>query len=417
MATAQAPTHAVLDNGLVVLAAPVRGSSLVATTLLYRVGSYHEVPGKTGLAHLMEHMMFRGTERYPRGAIDAATGARGGVNNALTTADYTAYYFVLPAEHWRVPLELEADRMFGCTLDRASFEVEKRVAIEERKMFDDDPEAALDEAVDSIALTRHPYRHPVVGLREDLPGLGHDDLRSFYRAHYGPNNAVLAVAGDVDPERVIDAAREHFGDLSRVRLSSASPIAEPPQTTPRRVVIEREDAAAPQAVVVYRCPSATDENAPAVEVLAAILGTGRGSLLHRRFVVGDAIAAEVSAMRLLQRDPGLFYVAAQLHPDVEPETFEDGALSIIEELRGSGVTEEDVERAKNVIRLDLLLGRETCLGLSGALGFWETLGGWRLGDAYEERLDAVRPDDVARVLEIYFDPDSRSSAWLTPRGE
>ncbi len=406
----------VLANGFVVVVAERQTAPLAATTLIYRAGSLHESPGKTGLAHLMEHMMFRGTPANPQGVIDAATGGRGGINNALTTTDYTAYYFVLPREHWRLPLEIEADRMMNCALEADAFEKERRVALEERKMLDDDPDTALDEAIDRLALTRHPYRNPVVGLREDLTALSFTDLERFYSDRYRPNNAILAVAGDVDADEVFDAAEDLFAGIEAGELPDAPGIVEPPQREPRHADV-RGVAATPGVEIAFRCPEGTHPDTPAVEVLATLLAAGRGSRFHRTFVAGDGVATDVSATRFLQKDPGLFYVSATLHEGVEPGPFEDDVIGVLAALAKTGPSSQELERARRLIHVDLILARETSLGLAGALGFWEMLGGRELGDAFEQRLLDVSGDDVVRILKTYFDPDVRSSAWLVPDSE
>ncbi len=405
------PAREVLENGLVVVASRRPDAPLVATTLLYRVGSLHETAGKTGLAHLMEHMMFRGTSSHPQGEIDAATGRLGGINNALTTTDYTAFYFVLPAEHWRVPLEIEADRMEHCTIEPDSFATEKRVALEERKMFDDEPETKLEEAIDELALTVHPYRYPVVGRREDLARLTLADLRAFYSDHYGPDNAILVVAGDIDQDRVLAEAGRLFGGLAPASPPQARTTVEPPQTSPRHVTV-RNGSGTPQSVLAYRIPSATHRDSATLEVLASILAAGRGSRLYRRFVDGERTANEISATHMLQCEPGLFYLSATLHPGPDPGAFDAAVLEILRDLASASMPEAELERAKNQIRIDWALGRETCLGLAGALAFWETLGCWELEEAHDRSVLETTGEDLATVVGRYFDPEKRSSAWL-----
>jgi zinc protease len=416
MSRVPTPIEVTLPNGLVVLVLRRDHAPIVATTLLYGAGSLHEPDGHTGLAHLMEHMMFRGTPAYPQGEIDSLTGRLGGVNNAVTTTDYAAYYFVLPSEHWRVPLEIEADRMAACPIDVESFETERRVALEERKMFQDDPEAMLDETVDRLALERHPYRHPVVGLREDIERMTFGDLRAFYESHYVPNNAVLAVAGDIDEDQVVAEAGRLFGTIEAGALAPIPSHAEPPQTSPRHAEIQH-GAAPPQAVLAYHTPSATHDDAPAVELLATLLGVGRTCRLYKRFVAGDGVASEISATRLFQKEPGLFYIAGTLHPGADLEQFEGDVMRVLEELAREPVPRDELAKATEQIRTDHELGRETCLGLAGALAFWETLGGWQLEREFETGLANVTGEDVARVVETYFAPDTRSVAWLTPVDE
>jgi zinc protease len=388
---------------------------------MYRAGSLYEPPGKTGLAHLTEHMMFRGTPTRPRGGIDLLTGRLGGTNNAMTTSDHALYYFVLPAEHWAAPLSIEADRMFNCELNNESFETERRVAIEERMMLDDDPETLIYEAVDALAFESHPYRYPVVGLMDDLTGLTLDDLRRFYADRYRPETAVLAVVGGASHEDVLAEAEALFGAAvppargadAACGAESALRPADPPLREPRRTTL-RGLAASPQVVVAFRTPPAGHEDTPALELLAALLSSGRSSLMYARLVDEQRLATEVSASKIPQTDPGLFYLSASLHTGASPEQGEEEILATIAGLIESGVSEDGLSRAKNLTRVDLMLGRETSLGRAAALAFWECLGDWRLEARHEERLDAVTADDVRSVAERYLDPSTRSSVWLVP---
>ncbi len=417
------PRKAVLPNGLVLLTVTREESPIVAVLLMYRAGSLYEPPGKTGLAHLTEHMMFRGTPARPQGGIDQLTGRLGGTNNAMTTCDHALYYFVLPSEHWVAPLSIEADRMFHCDFSREAFETERRVAIEERMMLDDDPETMLYEAVDALAFNAHPYRYPVIGLIDDLTGITLGDLRSFYSERYRPEEAVLAVVGGASHDEVLSEVGELFGAApltlageaaARAGAAGGEPRpADPPPTEPRRTVLSGLSPS-PEVVVAFRTPEARHEDTPALELLSALLSAGRSSLMYTRLVDDLGVATEVSASKIPQTEPGLLYLSASLHPDVSPEAVENEILDIVSGLVRSGVSEDGLSRAKNLTRVDLMLGRETSLGQAGAIAFWECMGNWRFGDEHERRIELASAADVRRVAGRYLDPSTRSSAWLVP---
>jgi zinc protease len=417
------PRKAVLPNGLVLLTVTREASPIVAVLLMYRAGSLYEPPGKTGLAHLTEHMMFRGTPARPQGGIDQLTGRLGGTNNAMTTCDHALYYFVLPSEHWVTPLSIEADRMFHCEFGREAFETERRVAIEERMMLDDDPETLLYEAVDALAFDAHPYRYPVIGLMDDLEGITLQDLRAFYAERYRPEEAVLAVVGAVSHDEVLAEVGTLFGATppplagepsSRARGPGSDPrFADRPPTEPRRSVLTGLSPS-PEVVVSFRTPAAKHEDTPALELLSALLSSGRSSIMYTRLVDDLGVATDVSASKIPQTDPGLLYLSASLHAGVSPEACEKEILDIVSGLVRSGVSEDGLSRAKNLTRVDLMLGRETSLGQAGALAFWECLGDWRLGEEHEKRIEQATAADVRRVAERYLDPSTRSSAWLVP---
>ncbi len=411
------PRKTVLPNGLVLLTVTRENSPIVASLLMYRAGSLYEPAGKTGLAHLTEHMMFRGTRARPQGWIDRLTGQLGGTNNAMTTCDHALYYFVLPSEHWATPLEIEADRMFHCEFGPEAFETERRIAVEERMMLDDDPETLVYEAVDTLAFDRHPYQYPVVGLTSDIKGLTQDDLQGFYADRYRPEEAVLAVVGGLEHDRVRAEVEKLF--------SAASPLPEAREedvlvrveesaiTEPRRSVLSGLSPL-PQVVLAFRTPAAVHEDTSALDLLAALLSSGRSSLMYARLVDELGMATDVSVSKIPQADPGLLYLSASLHSGVSPEECEDEILSLVSRLIESGVSEDGLSRARNLTRVDLVLGRETCLGDAGSVAFWECLGDWRLGEAHETRLAHVTAADIRRVAATYLNPAGRSSAWLVP---
>ena len=412
------PRKTVLSNGLVLLTVTRGGSPIVASMLMYRAGSLYEPAGKTGLAHLTEHMLFRGTPARPQGWIDHLTGRLGGTNNAMTTCDHALYYFVLPSEHWSTPLEIEADRMFHCEFNREAFETERRVAVEERMMLDDDPETLVYEAIDELAFDSHPYRYPVVGLTPDIRGLTQDDLLDFYARRYRPTEAVLAVVGSVEHDEVLAEVESLFSAERPLPAMSGEeePLtrpADPPIAEPRRSVLSGLSPL-PETVLAFRTPAAAHEDTPALELLAALLSAGRSSLMYTKLVDDLGMATEVSASKIPQVDPGLIYLSASLHSGVSPEACEDEILSLLSGLVESGVSEDGLSRARNLTRVDLMLGRETCLGQAGAAAFWECLGDWRLGEEHEARLERVTAADIRRVASTYLDPAGRSSAWLVP---
>jgi zinc protease len=391
-----------------------RGTGLAASLLLYGAGSLVEPPGKTGLAHLTEHMMFRGTPAYPEGRIDALTSSLGGINNAMTTNDHALYYFVLPSEHWSTALAIEADRMVHCDLAPVPFETERKIVLEERGMLDDDPDAVLDEAVNALAFRRHPYGLPVAGLRADIEGLSLEDLRAFYGTYYTPANAVLAVVGDVRQDDVASFAGASFGALRGAPVPPPPDRAEPRQDSPRRVEMVGSDRAG-RGVIAFRVPNALHPDSPALEVLTSALSGGRSSRLHRHLVQTERVAAEASADRVLTVDPGLLTVSLLLRVGADPRRSEDAVRAFVEGVRRSGVDDDEIAKAKSLLALDHVTSVETALGLAGYLAFWESLGGWELGGEFESRAAAVAAPDLARVVETYFRPEALCSAWRLAR--
>ncbi|MBD3367815.1 MAG: hypothetical protein GF405_06535 [Candidatus Eisenbacteria bacterium] len=403
-----------LENGLEILTARQEHSDVAAVLVLYRAGLLHEPADLCGVAHLTEHMLFRGTKDRPQGWIDATTGKLGGVNNAVTTADYTAYYFAMPREHWRVPLEIEADRMCGCLFEPAAFETERRVAIEERSMLSDDPDAVLDESAAALAYTVHPYGRPVAGRREDLERMSLDDVRRFYDSYYVPGRAIVAVAGGIEHDAVRTSVEQLFGGILASGGEPPPVLREPEQQRPRRRVVQLPGVSR-QCMVSYHCPEAPHEDSPALEVLTALLSSGRSSRLFRRFVGDGGMATEVSAVRHLDTDPGLFQLSASVLSDVDERTFERDLLDSVAGVVADPPADREMDKARTLISADLALNRESALGLAGALAFWELLGGWEKGIAFDRAVQRVGPDDLVRVVGRYLTPDRRNVVWLRPR--
>ncbi len=405
------PSRTVLSNGLSIISTTRTRSPLAASTLLYRAGSLHEPEGKTGLAHLMEHMMFRGTARFPQGAVDEVTARLGGWNNAVTTADYTAYYFVVPESAWQTPLEIESDRMANSPLGGESFETERRVALEEHRMAVDDPEYALDEAVDDVAYTVHPYRNPVIGRRESIEALVVDDLRAFHDELYVPSNATLVVAGPRTHREVVEAVEDRFGGIPAREARVPLPSVEPEQLEMRRARVET-DHATPRLTLAYHVPAAEHPDSAALELLVTVLAAGRSSVLYRRLVRDCKIATEVSATRLLQKDPGLFWIAVSLHPGSSLEEAENALVELLHELGETGISERQVETARRLVAADTMLARETVLGSTSTLGFWDSVASLEYGEEFERSLFEKDGAALTEVLTRYLRPERRTSGWL-----
>jgi len=409
MATAE---ETVLGNGLRVVVLPFRDWPVTATLVSYRAGSLHEPDGCAGIAHLMEHMMFRGTERFPGGAIDALT-ARLGINNAVTTTDYAAYYFALPGAGWRTALEIEADRMEHCRIDRDLLEIERKVALEERRMAADDPESMLDEALDTFMFGDHAYGRPVIGVMEDIARLTAEDLRSFYRKRYVPSNASVIVVGGAVANDVFDACSMFFESVSSGPEQAPASVRALPCRDGQceRVVVDRST---PRVALGFATPEATHEDSPALELLVSLLASGRSSRLYDRLVRRGRLATEVSCSRLLQREPGIFTLSAALHPGGPPESATDAMLEVLADLATRTVSDDEFEKARRLARADLAAAHDTALGAAATFGLWEAIETWREGLRFEELLERVEAEDLRHVAATYLDRKAMASVELHP---
>jgi len=281
----QAPpvTDAVLDNGLRILILEDHRNPIATIQTWYKVGSRNEIPGATGLAHFLEHMMFKGTPSHGKGQFARAVEANGGQDNAFTSHDMTSYYVNIAADRVDLVLSLEADRMRNLLLDPKEINSERQVVAEERRTrTEDDPDGYLSEEFLAAAYKAHPYGWPVIGWMSDILRINPPELRAFYNRHYQPNNALLVVAGDVDARRVMSRVRETFGRIPRGPSPRPMDAIEPPQLAERRVVLYKADARAPIVYIGFHVPNYTSTDAPALELLSTILQRGEAGPLRRR---------------------------------------------------------------------------------------------------------------------------------------
>lgn len=403
-----------LDNGFRALLVERPGLPVVGTALWYRVGGRDERDGESGLSHFLEHMMFKGTDRYAKGEIDLLTSRMGGANNAFTDHDSTVYHFSLPSKAWETALEIEANRMRGCTLDPDEFTAEKSVVLEELAMGLDDPWSALFQATESLAFERHPYHRPIIGWKEELEAVGVDGMRRYYEANYGANRAFLVVCGAIDAARTGDRVRDLFGN--QPQAEPRRPIlAEPEPEGERRRVIYAPGKLARIAVAIPTGRVGEHEDL-VLDVLAQVLGHAKSSRLHRRLVLDEQVATQVGVHNDVRLDPGLFWIYAELHPGVEPARVEGMIRAEIARMTEHGVAADELARAQTQIRSSFLFEDEAVLGTALKIGRFEgtTAVGYTLLDSFEAQYAAITDDDVRALLAKRFGADRWTVVWSLP---
>ncbi len=411
-------THAVLDNGLSVYLVRAPELPVVSHWLWYSVGSRDERSGETGLAHFLEHMMFKGTRKYPKGSIDRLTAINGGANNAMTSHDYTAYYFNLASDRWEEALKIEASRMRGCLLDEQEFESEKRVVIEELKRGQDDPWRPLFEAVERTIYHVHPYGHPVIGWLEDLERLERPAMLDFYRRHYAPDRATLVIVGDIDKKDVLARVERRLGRIPPSGAPRAPVLQEPPQRGERRIEL-RVPANVPRLVAAWRSHEMGTREDVVLDVVSFLLSSGRASRLYRGLVQGREIASFAQTYNETRFDPGVFWVLAEPKPGVAPEVFEQAVLEEIERLRADGPKAAELKRVKKAILNSFWFDMETVSEQAHRIGR-AAVGcrrGFRVLKTYPEDLMAVGARDVREVMGRIFTRENRTVGWAVPAEE
>ena len=402
----------VLGNGLKVLVLPRKGVRIVVCDLFYPVGSFDEPPGKTGIAHFLEHMLFKGTERFPKGSIDQLAFVAGGQANADTGEDRTHYWFSLPADRWELALEIEADRMTDARFDPREVEAERQVVGEERARDVESPLARLDQNHQALSYLRHPYRNPVLGWPQDLASITVEDLEAFYRRHYRPDGAVLVFAGDVDPDRVIARVEERFGaippGLPRPRVEGD----EPPQVGRRDFTLNEPDAL-PRAILGWHTVPDRHPDAPALDVLADVLSAGRRSRLWRALVEDERLAGWVEASHGAGRQGGQFLVQIEAADDrIDPDEVEDAVLHLVDDLIERGPTAEEMARVRNRFEAGWRWDQEDLLALACGVGEAALWGDWRDWQAEHAAALAVDADAVRRVAAKYLADSRLTVGWL-----
>jgi zinc protease len=404
-----------LDNGLRVLLLEDHRSPVASFQVWYRVGSRNERPGATGLAHLLEHMMFKGTPSHGPRMFATLVERNGGQDNAFTSQDATSYFVNISADKVDLVIALEADRMHNLLLDPKEFESERMVVMEERRLrTEDDPEGFLGEELSAIAFLAHPYRSPIVGWMEDIRRLNVEELRAFYRTYYVPNNALLVAAGDFKAPELLEKIRQHFGVIPRAPDPPPVGVVEPKQNGERRVTVKKE-AQLPLVFVGYPVPNYASKDAPALELLSTILSEGRSSRLYRRLVYEQQIALSAGGdYSYFSTDPNLFWFFATGQPGQSPEALERALMREVLQLQSEPVSPVELERAKNQIEASFVFRQDSVYSRASLLARFELIGGWRLEKGFVPAIRAVTAEDLRRVAQTYFPDERRNVGVLIP---
>lgn len=406
----------VLSNGLKVLVVEDHKAPLATFQIWYRVGSMDEPAGKTGVSHLLEHMMFKGTPRYGSKVFSNLIQRNGGVDNAQTSKDYTMYYQTLSSDRVTLSIELESDRMTNLLLDLQDVLSERDVVKEERRMrYEDDPQNLLFEDVIATAFKAHPYSWPVIGWMSDIANLQREDLARHYRRFYAPHNAFIVISGAVRAPDVLPLVEKAFGALPRGEAEIARTATQEPEQMGERRVYLRKEAELPYVLMAYHTPSFPHEDSYALDVLAAILSSGRSSRLYSALVYDNRLAINVFAdYSGFHRAPFLFFLGGTAAPGKEAEDVEAALLAETAKITGEPPSESEVQKAKNQVEVSFVFAQDSTYTRAFYTGMFELLGGWRLMDKYLEGIRRVTPSDVQAAARKYLSPDRRTTGTLVP---
>ena len=414
-----------LSNGLKVIVQEDHRSPVVVSQVWYRAGALDEVNGKTGVAHVLEHMMFKGTKRVPAGQFSRMIAAAGGKENAFTGQDYTCYFQQLEKSHLPLSMKLEADRMANLVITDEEFAKEIKVVMEERRWrTEDKPQSRVNEQFQSTAFKAHPYARPVVGFMNDLENMTAADAREWYNNWYAPNNATLVVVGDVKTAEVVKMAKQYFGKLKPKVLPVRKPQVEPPQAGERRLVVKAPGklpylAMGFHAPTLFNNPKAEQAWEPyALDVLAGVLSGNDSARLNQKLVRENSIAVDVGAGydSTSRGRESLFELSGTPAEGKTVLELETALLAEVERIKTGGVTQQELDRVKAAVIASDVYQRDSMFYQAMQVGQLETMNySWRLIKDYPEKLKAVTSEQIQAVAKKYLTKDNMTVATLDPQ--
>jgi zinc protease len=413
-----------LDNGLTVLIKEMHHAPVASFWIWYRVGSGDERPGITGISHWIEHMLFKGTDQFPRGEIDREIARSGGGLNGMTWIDYTTYFEILPTHEIDLAFRIEADRMVNARFDPDEVETERTVIISERQGQENDPHFLLNEEVNAAAFRVHPYHSTTIGDMCDLQTMTRVDLWERYQVYYRPNNAIAVLVGDVDEQKALDQIQAYFGGIAAGPKLNTTRRPEPEQKGERRVTREGQGGVA-HLQIAYHAPESTSDDFFAMTVMNAALtgpaamsssgggGTNRSSRLYQALVETE-LATSVGSSLELTRDPYLYDLSATVRTGRAIQEVEDALLHELSVIAETSITEEELTKAIKQSKAQFAYAAEETTNQAYWLGWTELLDSYTWFERYIERLSAVTVEDVQRVALHYLKPANRTVGWYVP---
>ncbi|MEW5780797.1 MAG: M16 family metallopeptidase [Pseudomonadota bacterium] len=415
------PFETTLKNGLKVIVKEDHRAPTAVHMVWYRAGSMDEKDGTSGVAHVLEHMMFKGTKTVKPGEFNKRVAAAGGRDNAFTSLDYTAYFQIVPKEALPEMMRLEADRMANLTLKAEEFTSEIEVVKEERRLrTEDNPQARVYETLNAAAFMAHPYRRPIIGWMNDLDNMSWRDAREWYRTWYAPNNAYVVVVGDVDHREVFRLAEATYGRHKAKPLPERKPQKEPPQRGERRAIV-KAPAELPYLLMAWKVPKLVDidqDREPfALEVLAALLDGNDAARFPKRLVRGEKIAQSASAgYDAILRGEAQFVLAGQPAAGRTIDALEAALKAEIKRIQEEGVTEEELKRVKTQVVAAQVYKRDSMMAQAMEIGQFMSAGlSWRDIDKFVDKIKSVTAEEVQAVAKKYFIDDTLTVAVLDPQ--
>ncbi|HUR35694.1 MAG TPA: pitrilysin family protein [Vicinamibacterales bacterium] len=405
-----------LPNGLTLILSEDHSTPIVHLGVYYHVGSKNERAGRTGFAHLFEHMMFKGSKNVGPEEHTSVIASVGGQSNAYTTDDETVFWQTLPAQYLPLAAWLEADRMATLRVDKDTFVNEREVVKEERRMrVDNQPYGRLNEIIYDQTFTTHPYKHPTIGSMQDLEAASIEDVREFYQTYYVPENATLVIVGDFDSAQAKSIVGQYFGRVPKAEQPVPRDIPkEPAQTREKRVSLEAPWPL-PAVVVAYHITYDGSVDSYPLHIASKVLSDGQSSRIYQELVYGRQLAVTAFGGANLVEDPNLFYAVAIVQPGQSPDEAIRALIAELDKLKAGGITERELQRAKNQFARDYILGRESiqqkALQLAHAVVIHNDI---KSADGEFEIFQGITVADVQRVAQAYFTEQNRTVITILP---
>ncbi|WP_413491249.1 M16 family metallopeptidase [Shewanella baltica] len=407
-----------LDNGMKIMVLEDASIPNANMYLFWKVGSRNEVPGITGISHFFEHMMFNGSKKYGPKMFDRTMEAAGGANNAYTTEDMTVYTDWFPANALETMFDLEADRIANLDINQTMVDSERGVVQSERSTgLENSNWNALEGEIKGVAFLAHPYSWSVIGHESDIAAWTLDDLVQYHKTYYAPNNAVVVIAGDVKVAQVKALADKYFAPIPAQTPPKAIRTVEPEQKGERRTFVQKASVSTPNVMLAYHIPAATHADFYALDLLSSILSQGNSSRLYQS-LVDKQVALEAQTYMPMSVDPNLFYVMGVATPEVKASTLEHALIEQIDAIATTGVTQQELDKVKNIKLMDFYRSMETINGKANTIGTYEMYFGSydKLFNA-PEAYNKVTPADIQRVAQTYLRKSNRTVAVLAANEE
>ena len=403
-----------LDNGLEIVVIPMDNDSGVITTdIYYKVGSRNEVMGKSGMAHMLEHLSFKSTDKLKEGEFDHIVKSRGGVNNASTGFDKTHYFIKTASKNLGMTFDLFAELMHNLKLTDEEFQKERDVVAEERRLrTDNNPMGYLYFRVFNTHFTYHPYHWLPIGFMEDIQSWKIEDIRAFYHRYYQPNNATLVVAGDIKPEEVYKEAEKYFGKIKNEHTIPKVTSVEPRVDGAKRAILHKESNRVDTLAITYSIPNYAHEDQVALSAISHILSSGKSSWFEKTIVNDKQLANQVYGYNMEMKDPGVFLIMAMCAPHANVADLEKEILSELEDLKNGKVTQAELDKVKINTKAEFVYSLESSSSVAGLYGDYYSKGNIQPLLEYEEKLDKITLKDIQETAKKYFDHNFSTTVIL-----